>query len=99
MSAEALVRGALTVGQIYLFLGALFALVFVIVLAPRMDPAARGSSIGFRLVIFPSVTLLWPLLALRWLRGVSVPTECNAHRPCARRVREGLRPSANGGHP
>jgi hypothetical protein len=98
MSAEEMVRTVLLVGQAYLALGALFALAFVLVLAPRLDPAARGSSIGFRVVIFPSVTLLWPLLASRWLRGRSKPTECNAHRRCARGVRAAPVPSSDGGH-
>jgi hypothetical protein len=96
MSAEEIVRAALWVSQAYLVLGALFALAFVLVLAPRLDPAARGSSVGFRMVIFPSVALLWPLLASRWLRGRSTPTECNAHRRCARRVGSGLGPSMGG---
>jgi hypothetical protein len=96
MTAEDLIRTVMTVGQAYLALGVVFALAFVLVLAPRLDPATRGSSIGFRLVIFPSVTLLWPMLALRWLRGRSVPTECNAHRQCAKRVSANLTPSTNG---
>jgi hypothetical protein len=96
MSAEEIVRAALWVGQAYVGLGALFALAFALVLAPRLDPATRGSSLGFRLVIFPSVTLLWPLLASRWLRGRSKPTECNAHRRRARRAASGLGPSVEG---
>jgi hypothetical protein len=96
MSAEEMVRAALWVGQAYLGVGALFALAFVTVLAPRLDPAARGSSVGFRVAIFPSVALLWPLLASRWLRGRSRPTECNAHRRCARRAASGLGPSVEG---
>jgi hypothetical protein len=98
MSAEEIVRAALWVCQAYLALGALFALAFVLVLAPRLDPAARGSSVGFRLVIFPSVALLWPLLASRWLRGRYKPIECNAHRRCARRAGSGLGPSVECGN-
>ncbi len=85
MTPEQIVRAALLIGQVYLAMGALFALGFVTLLAPKLDPAARGSSIGFRVLIFPSVTLLWPLLYLRWLRDRSVPAECNAHRRCGRR--------------
>ena len=96
MSAEEIVRAALWVCQAYLVVGALFALAFVLVLAPRLDPAARGNSIGFRVVIFPSVALLWPLLASRWLRGRSKPTECNAHRRCARRAGSGVGRSVEG---
>lgn len=33
----------------------------------RMDPAAAGAN-GFRVVIFPGLVLLWPLVAWRWWR-------------------------------
>jgi hypothetical protein len=84
MTAEQIILTILGIGQGYLILGAVFALVFVTVLGPRLDPAVRGSSIGFRLVIIPSIALLWPLLYLRWVQERSVPTECNAHRNSAR---------------
>ena len=68
MSVESLVQAMVWLVQGYLVLGAVFALAFVLFLAPRVDPATRGSSIGFRLTIFPSVTLLWVLLLGRLLR-------------------------------
>lgn len=83
MTPEEIVRTALGIGQGYLVLGALFALAFVTVLGPQLDPATKGSPIGFRLIIFPSMTLLWPLLYIRWLRDRSAPTECTAHRRCS----------------
>jgi hypothetical protein len=89
-----IVRAALWVVQAYLVMGTLFALAFVLLLAPRLDPAAGGSSVGFRVEIFPSVALLGPLLAARWLRGWSKPAECDAHRRCSRRGESGLDPSA-----
>lgn len=69
--------------RLYLLLGALFALPFVLFGVQRMDPAARHGSYGFRLMIVPGVVLLWPLLAARWLRGRGTPGECNAHRAAA----------------
>jgi hypothetical protein len=84
MTPEQIVRTLLGIGQVYLVLGALFALAFVTVLGPRLDPAVRTSSLGFRLVILPSLTLLWPLLFSRWVRGRGRPTECTAHRRCGR---------------
>ena len=36
---------------------------------PRIDPAARGTGWGFRLLVFPGVVALWPLLAVRWMRS------------------------------
>lgn len=70
---------------LYLAAGLLFAVPFVLRGVNRIDPAAPGSSWGFRLIIVPGVVALWPLLARRWLRGLSPPEERNAHRRAARR--------------
>jgi membrane protein implicated in regulation of membrane protease activity len=70
---------------IYLLAGLLFALVFVIAGVGRLDPAAQGASVGFRLLIIPGVAAFWPLLAWRWRRGLTAPPrEHNAHRDAAR---------------
>jgi hypothetical protein len=70
--------------------GVVFAAVFVIAGVHRIDPAARGASVGFRVLIVPGCVAFWPLLARRWLAGSSAPpTERTAHRDVARgRVRE-----------
>lgn len=47
----------------YFGIGICFAIAFVSVLLPRYDAAARGTSLGFRLLAFPGAVLLWPLLA------------------------------------
>lgn len=53
----------------YLALGALFALWFSWRGAGRLDPVAREGTLGFRVLILPGACLLWPVLALRILRG------------------------------
>ncbi len=53
----------------YLALGALVGLVFLVYALPRVDPAGKGSSILFRLLVFPGCVLLWPALIARWRRG------------------------------
>jgi len=63
----------------YLAVGLVFGLVFVFALVQRVDPAAKGSGVAFRLLILPGVAALWPLVLLRVLRG-NVPVERNAHR-------------------
>ena len=70
---------------VYLLVGVLFALLFVVRGATVVDPQARGASRGFRLIILPGVAALWPLLAARWLAGGGPPEERNAHRDRARR--------------
>jgi hypothetical protein len=49
----------------YALLGTLFACVFVTRGLSRIDPGARGAGVKFRLVIFPGVIALWPLLLRR----------------------------------
>lgn len=50
----------------------------------RIDPHAKGGSWGFRLLILPGTTVLWPWLLHRWLKGVQEPPEENtAHRRAA----------------
>jgi hypothetical protein len=51
----------------YTAIGLLFAIAFVTVGIGRVDPVAKESGIGFRLMIFPGVAALWPFLLKRWL--------------------------------
>jgi hypothetical protein len=53
----------------YAALGLAFALFFVSVGVQRLDPAAKGASLGFRLLILPGAAAFWPLLLRRLLRG------------------------------
>jgi hypothetical protein len=52
----------------YLAAGLLFGVAFVTVGVVRIDPAARGTSVAFRLVILPGSVALWPALAVVWVR-------------------------------
>jgi hypothetical protein len=71
---------------IYLAIGAIFALVFLWQWVGRLDPLAAHGTMGFRVLVFPGVTALWPLFAIRLLRGVSSPPdEWTAHRAPRRR--------------
>ena len=66
----------------YLVLGLIFAIPFIVFGIQRVDPSAKNSTIPFRLMVLPGITLFWPLLLTRLLRGQEKPTECNAHRIC-----------------
>jgi len=79
---------ALFVGLLTLYgsLGAVFAVAFAARGVDAVDPMARGSSWGFRVLILPGSALFWPLLLVRWAAGsVAPPVETNAHRWLARR--------------
>ena len=71
----------------YLALGAVFAPAFALAGAQRIDPAARGATWGFRVLILPGAAALWPLLLRRWWLGQPPPEERNAHRRAARERR------------
>ena len=67
----------------YLGCGLVFAIPFALFGVKRIDPHAAHGSWGFRLLIIPGTTALWPLLLWRWLKGIhEPPEECTAHR-CA----------------
>lgn len=64
------IAGLIVTGAgVYLALGAVFALVWIMLLAGRADPGARGAGIGFRLIIAPAAMLLWPVLLAKALKG------------------------------
>ncbi len=64
----------------YAALGVVFAVPFLVRGIERLDPGARDSGWGFRLIVLPGVVAFWPLLLRRWLAGAGLPVEFNAHR-------------------
>jgi hypothetical protein len=74
---------------IYLVIGAVFAVAFLTAGIARVDPAAKGAPIGFRLLIFPGVVAFWPYLLSRWIGGGRAPRiERNSHRDAAGRAQQ-----------
>jgi len=63
------VRGALLTGATYLAIGSLVALPFLIIGIGRIDPAAKAAPWTFRMLMFPGVVALWPLIVRRWLNS------------------------------
>ena len=67
--------------EAYALVGLVFAGFFVSLGVQKLDYEAKGSGIGFRLLIFPGVAAFWPMLLARWTRGiVEPPVEKNPHR-------------------
>ena len=53
----------------YAALGMLFAIAFVTIGIGQVDPLAKGTGVGFRLIILPGVAGLWPMFLARWFKG------------------------------
>jgi hypothetical protein len=50
----------------YALVGVVFAIAFVMRGIERVDPAAHGSGLGFRLLVMPGAAALWPVLLRNW---------------------------------
>ncbi len=68
--AERIATWIVAFAAAYLAAGAIFALAFLARGIERVDPAAHGSTRGFRLLIAPGVMAFWPLLAWKWRLAV-----------------------------
>lgn len=53
---------------IYLACGAAFAVPFLWRWVGRLDAAAAHGTLGFRVLVFPGITLFWPLVVARLVR-------------------------------
>lgn len=72
---------------LYVLIGVVIGVPFVLFGVQRIDPSAAGATPGFRAIILPGVIALWPFILKRW-RGdeANPPSECNAHRDAAART-------------
>jgi len=52
--------------EIYGWIGAAVALVFLLIGIDRIDPSARGSY-AFRPILVPGIIVIWPLVLYRWI--------------------------------
>ena len=78
---EELVKALVFVLKAYAVAGFVFAAAFISRGVQRLDSEARGSGVAFRVVIAPGAAAFWPMLLVRWIRGVTEPpVERNTHR-------------------
>ncbi len=59
----------LMVVGVYGAIGLVVGAAFVVWGVGRVDPVARESGWGFRVVILPGAAALWPLVARKWIRA------------------------------
>ena len=58
----------LAIAATYAGIGVACAVAFVTVGLARVDPAAHSAPIGFRLLILPGASALWPVVLTWWRR-------------------------------
>jgi hypothetical protein len=56
----------------YAAAGLVFGLAFVALGVSRVDSVAKGSGLGFRVIVLPGAVALWPVLLKRWIRASRV---------------------------
>jgi len=54
---------------LYLMLGVAFAVYFVTIAINSVDPSAKGTSWGFKIIILPGCILLWPVILKKYLKS------------------------------
>lgn len=54
---------------LYMLIGLLFGIAFVIWGVTKIDEVAVGSSWRFRLIILPGTIAFWPVLLSKWIKG------------------------------
>lgn len=57
-----------TIFFIYLSIGFLFAIVFIVKGAKVIDESVSESPKTFRLLLIPGALLLWPVLLIKWVK-------------------------------
>jgi hypothetical protein len=65
-----MVEVVLIIVLIYLLLGVLFVIPFLIKGLMKVDEGAHGGTIGFKIIIIPGVIVFWPVLLLKWIKAV-----------------------------
>jgi hypothetical protein len=55
--------------EFYAVAGLIVAVAFVSFGVQRVDAAARGAGIGFRVLILPGAIALWPVLLRKWVHS------------------------------
>ncbi len=60
----------LIVVLIYMLLGVLFVIPFLIKGISKVDEGTHGGTKGFKIIIIPGVIVFWPLLLRKWMKKI-----------------------------
>lgn len=58
----------------YFAIGAIIAILFLVLIVSRIDDAAKGASALFRPIIFLGCMMLWPIILIRVITGKKINT-------------------------
>ena len=64
-----MIETLLIIAAVYLAVGVLFVIPFLIKGLNKVDEGAHGSTIGFKIIIIPGVIVFWPVLLSKWMKG------------------------------
>ena len=65
-----MIQVVLIIVLIYLVLGLLFVIPFLVKGLTKVDEGAHGGTIGFKIIIIPGVIVFWPVLLSKWIRSI-----------------------------
>ena len=65
-----MVQLVLIIVAVYLLLGVVFVIPFLMNGLNKIDEGAHGSTIGFKIIIIPGVIVFWPVLLKRWVKNL-----------------------------
>lgn len=68
---EKIIAVLLLVIGVYFMLGLFFSAAFLTKGIAKVDASTHGASIGFKLLLVPGCTALWPVLLMKWLKSRS----------------------------
>jgi hypothetical protein len=66
-----MMKALLIIVLIYLLLGVLFVIPFLMKGLTKVDEGAHGGSIGFKIIIIPGVIVFWPVLLRKWIKKIT----------------------------
>ena len=64
-----LINVFITIMAVYLLLGVTCALFLFIKGLVKIDSSADGTSVFFKILVFPGICVFWPLFLSNWIKG------------------------------
>lgn len=53
---------------VYLIIGAVLSVPLMLLALKRLDPAAKNATLGFRILMIPSLAIMWPAVFLKLIK-------------------------------